>query len=311
MRSRSVGASNLEVSEVGLGCNNFGWLVDAEASKPIIFKALDLGVTLFDTADMYGNRGGSEEILGDLLGARRKDIVLATKFGFPMGDGDEWRGASRRYIMTAVEASLTRLKTDYIDLYQLHIADPATPMDETLRALDDLLQQGKVRHIGCCNLPRADMVGAQTIAQGNGLSPMISFQAEYSLLTRAPEAEQMPAMAAQGIGFLPYFPLASGMLTGKYKRDAMPEGARLAGGSMMAKQFLTDANFDRVEKLTALAAEQGHALLDLAFAWLLSRPVVSSVIAGATSAAQVEANVKAAGWTPDAALIAEADAITA
>jgi aryl-alcohol dehydrogenase-like predicted oxidoreductase len=311
MRTRKLGSSTLDVSEVGLGCNNFGWFVDAEASKPIVFKALDMGITLFDTADMYGNRGGSEEILGGLLGDRRKDVVLATKFGMAMGDGDEWRGASRRYIQTAVEASLKRLRTDYIDLYQLHVGDPATPIEETLRALDDLVKAGKVRHVGCCNLPAWQFADAQWTANTAGLSPMISFQTEYSLLSRDPERELMPALAAHGAGFLPYFPLAGGMLTGKYKRDATPEGRRLSGGSMMSKQFLTDRNFDRIERLAALAAKEGHSLLDLAFAWLLSRPVIGSVIAGATSAGQVEANVAAAAWRPEAATIAAADEITA
>lgn len=311
MRTRKLGTSTLEVSEVGLGCNNFGWLVDAEASKPIVHKALDLGITLFDTADMYGNRGGSEEILGGLLGARRKDVVLATKFGMAMGDGPEWKGASPRYVKAALEASLKRLRTDYIDLYQLHVGDPATPIEDTLRALDDLVKEGKVRHVGCCNLPAWQLVDAQWTARSTGLSPMVSFQTEYSLLARAPERELVPAMTAQGIGFLPYFPLAGGLLTGKYKRGEAAEAGRLSGGSMMAKQFLTDANFDRIDQLSALAAKEGRSLLDLAFAWLLSRPAVGSVIAGATSAGQIEANVTAAAWQPDPATIAAADEITA
>lgn len=311
MRKRKLGTSTLEVSEVGLGCNNFGWFVDVAASRPIVHKALDLGITLFDTADMYGNRGGSEEILGGLLGARRKDVVLATKFGMPMGEGREWQGASPRYVKSALEASLKRLRTDYIDLFQLHVGDPATPIEDTLRALDELVREGKVRHVGCCNLPPWQLVDAQWTARMAGLSPMISFQAEYSLLAREAERELVPAMTTQGVGFLPYFPLAGGMLTGKYSRGEAAGAGRLSGGSMMAKQFLTDANFDRVDRLSALAAKEGRSLLDLAFAWLLARPYVGSVIAGATSAVQIEANVAAAAWRPDPSTIAAADEITA
>lgn len=311
MDLRTVGSSALKVSEIGLGCNNFGWVSDLDASRAVVFKALDLGITLFDTADMYGNRGGSEEILGSLLGDKRRDIVLATKFGMAMGEGDEWRGASRRYIMTAVEASLRRLRTDYIDLYQLHVPDPVTPIEETLRALEDLVSQGKVRHIGCCNLPAWQLVDAQWTARTNKLSPMISFQTEYSLLARGAEKEMIPALAAQNVSLLPYFPLASGLLTGKYRRDTLPAGSRLSSGSMIAKQFLTDANFERVDRLSELAANHGHSLLELAFAWLLSQPTVASVIAGATSAAQVEQNVATARWRLDAAICEAVDALTA
>lgn len=229
MNHRTLGQSGLEVSTVGLGCNNFGMRIDLEATRKVVAKAFDLGITLFDTADIYGNKGGSETMLGQVLDARRKDIVLATKFAGPMVEGKTRRDASRGYIMTAVEASLRRLKTDWIDLYQLHFADPLTPMEETLRALDDLIRQGKVRYIGCSNLPAWQMGEAEWIARESGLHRFISAQDEYSLLVRDAEAEKIPAAQAYGMGLLPYFPLASGLLTGKYKRGAgAPAGTRFA-----------------------------------------------------------------------------------
>jgi aryl-alcohol dehydrogenase-like predicted oxidoreductase len=235
------------VSVVGLGCNNFGMRIDLEATRKVVAKALDLGITLFDTADIYGNMGGSETMLGQVLNERRKDIVLATKFAGPMTEGAR-RNASRRYIMTAVEASLRRLKTDWIDLYQLHFPDPLTPMEETLRALDDLIHQGKVRYIGCSNLPAWQMVEAQWIARDRGLHSYISTQDEYSLLVRQIESEKLPAAEAYGMGVLPYFPLASGLLTGKYRRgvEASAE-TRFANLQGLAKRYLTDANWARVE----------------------------------------------------------------
>ena len=295
MRSRKLGQSPLEVSEIGLGCNNFGWLVDFPQAREVVFKALDLGVTLFDTADMYGNRGRSEEMLGELLQGRRDRVVFATKFGMAMGDGPEWRGAARRYVMAAAEASLRRLRTDRIDLYQLHQPDPETPIDETLRALEDLVKQGKVLAVGCCNLPAWQFVDALWTARVGSLPPFVSHQAEYSLIARDAARELLPALAAHGTGFLPYFPLAGGLLSGKYRRDASPEGSRLTRTGM-GKHFLTEANFERIDRLSGFAAGHGRSLLDLAFAWLLAHPVVASVIAGATSAAQVEQNVAAGAW---------------
>jgi aryl-alcohol dehydrogenase-like predicted oxidoreductase len=218
MKLRQLGATPLTVSTVGLGCNNFGLRIDAEASRAVIHKALDLGITFFDTADVYGHRGGSETCLGQNLGARRKDIVIASKFGNAMDDAGTLKGASRRYIMTAVEASLTRLKTDWIDIYQLHRYDTATPLDETLRALDDLVKQGKVRYIGISSPPAWRLVDMQWTARHLGLNPLTTCEVEYSLLARDPERELIPAMKKHGVSLLPYYPLASGFLTGKYRR---------------------------------------------------------------------------------------------
>ncbi len=311
MQQRSVGKSGLTVSVVGLGCNNFGGRIDLEASRRVVHKALDLGITLFDTADAYGNQGGSETCLGEILGARRKDIVLATKFGLPMDKEGASRGASRQYVLAAVEASLKRLKTDWIDLYQLHRPDPHTPIEETLRALDDLIRQGKVRYIGCSNLPAWQVADAQWTSRTQGLGAFVSCQDEYSLVVRDAERELIPAMEAYGLGLLPYFPLASGLLTGKYRRNAArPEGARLSYTPHLADRYMTEANWARVERLSDFCAGQGHSLLDLAFGWLLSRPVVSSVIAGATKPEQVEQNVAAARWTLAADDIRTVDELT-
>ena len=296
MKHRNLGTSGLIVSVVGLGCNNFGMRIDLEASRLVIDKAIDLGITLFDTADIYGNRGGSETILGEVLGSRREKIVLATKFSAQMDDEGTKKGASRRYIMNAVEASLSRLKTDWIDLYQLHIPDALTPMEETLRALDALVHQGKVRYIGCSNVPAWGVADAKWTAKSLGLNAFVSCQDEYSLLVRDVEKELLPAVRAYGMGVLPYFPLACGLLTGKYKRDVMPEGARLTNTQRLADKYINDRNFDIVEKLEAFSNERGHSLLELAFSWLASQTSVSSVIAGATKPEQVEQNAKAADW---------------
>jgi len=301
VKTRNLGRSGLQVSLVGLGCNNFGMACDLDASRAVVHQALDLGITLFDTADVYGGSGGSETILGQILGPRRKDIVLATKFGMPMDQAGILQGASRRYIFSAVEASLSRLKTDWIDLYQVHRPDPLTPLEETLRALDDLVRQGKVRYIGCSNHPAWQVVEAQWIARERDASAFISCQDEYSLLVRDAERELLPAMEAHGLGLLPYFPLACGLLSGKYNRQHMPEGGRLAKVARLAQRYLTEDNWRVVESLEEFCAGRGHTLLELAFSWLAARPCVSSVIAGATKATQVEQNVKAVEWqlTPD------------
>jgi aryl-alcohol dehydrogenase-like predicted oxidoreductase len=302
MEQRNLGKSGLLVSAVGLGCNNFGGRIDLEASRKVVHKALDLGITLLDTADYYGNLGGSETILGQVLGDRRKDVVLGTKFGFAMDAADTLKGASRRYILSAVEASLRRLQTDWIDLYQLHVPDPLTPLEETLRALDDLVGQGKVRYIGCSNLPAWQVVESQWISRELGIHAFASCQDEYSLLVRGVEKELLPAMQAHGLGLLPYFPLASGMLTGKYKRNApLPEGSRFAAWKTLGDRYTHDANFDTVERLEKFAHQRGHSLLELAFSWLAANPSVSSVIAGATRPEQVEQNAKAVDWvlTPE------------
>jgi aryl-alcohol dehydrogenase-like predicted oxidoreductase len=311
MKLRQLGSSDLRVSVVGLGCNNFGSRVDLEGSRAVIEKALELGVTLFDTADIYGNAGGSEEILGHVLGSRRADIVLATKFGMQMGGDDRKKGASRAYIMRAVEDSLRRLNTTWIDLYQLHEPDPSTPIDETLRALDDLVMQGKVRHVGCSNLPAWQVVDSLWISQVKGLGSFVSCQDEFSLLKRDVEAELIPMMKAKGLGLLPYFPLASGFLTGKYKRDNIPAGTRIANSEGARNRWLTEKNWTIVENLERFAQSRGKSILDLAFAWLLAKPTVASVIAGATRPEQVHANVGAGEWELSAADIIEVDKIAA
>jgi len=312
MKHRTLGKSGLEVSIVGLGCNNFGGRIDLEASRKVVHKALDLGITLFDTADVYGNQGGSEECLGQILGDRRKDIVLASKFGMPMNAAETAKGASRRYIMSAVEDSLRRLKTDWIDLYQLHRGDPLTPIEETLLTLNDLIRQGKVRYIGCSNLPAWQVVEAQWTARQLGLNAFISCQDEYSLLVRDPDRELLPAMQAHGLGLLPYFPLASGLLTGKYKRNApMPEGARLTVTQRLSDRYMTEANWQIVERLEDFAKARDRDMLSLAFSWLAGRPAVSSVIAGATKPEQIEQNIKAIEWVMTPEELAEIDRLTA
>jgi aryl-alcohol dehydrogenase-like predicted oxidoreductase len=310
MEQRTLGRSGLKVSEVGLGCNNFG-VLDVESSRKVVHRALDLGVTLFDTADVYGNRGGSETQLGEILGPRRKDIVLATKFAMPMDDAGSMAGASRRYIMTAVEASLKRLKTDWIDLYQVHTPDAATPIEETLSALDDLVRQGKVRYIGCSNFAAWQVIDAQWTAKDRRLTHFISAQDELSLLVRDIERELIPALDAKGVGLLPYFPLASGFLTGKYARGSdAPAGTRMARVKRLSDRFMTEKNLAIVEKLEAFCAGRGHTMLELAFGWLLAKPVVSSVIAGATKPEQIEANIKATGWKLSSDDLAEIDRLT-
>lgn len=312
MEQRNLGNSGLRVSLVGLGCNNFGMKLDLEETRAVVHAALDAGITLFDTADVYGNRGGSETQLGKILGERRRDIVLATKFALPMSDDGSKRGASRRYIMAAVEDSLIRLKTDYIDLYQQHTFDAQTPMEETLRALEDLVRQGKVRYIGCSNLPAWQVVEASWIARTNHIENFASCQDEYNLLNRKIEADLVPVMTRYGHSLLPYFPLASGLLTGKYKREAMPQGARLTTTPLFANRvYLTDENWEKVEKLEAFAADCGHSLLELAFGWLASNPRTASVIAGATSPEQIKANAAAVDWQLSAEELAEVDQITA
>ena len=309
MTLRNLGKSGLRVSLVGLGCNNFGGRMDLESSTKVVHKALDAGITLFDTADVYGNRGPSETVLGQVLGDRRKDIVLASKFGMPMDDAEK-RGASRRYIMSAVEASLRRLKTDWLDLYQVHRPDPLTPIDETLRALDDLVRAGKVRYVGCSNFSAAQVVEAQWAARHHNLNAFVSCQDEYSLLKRDLEKESLPVMERYGLGLLPYYPLASGLLTGKHKRDALASGTRL-GNPQFAGTFVNDANWAIVEKLEAFTKARGRSMLELAFSWLAARPTVASIIAGATKPEQIEANVKAPGWTLSAEDLAEIDKLTA
>ena len=311
MQERNLGSSGLRVSVVGLGCNNFGARIDAEATRKVVHRALDLGITLFDTADMYGNRGGSERDLGAALGARRKDIVLASKFSYQMDDAGRMKGGSRRYIMQAVEASLKRLSTDYIDLYQFHFPDPLTPIEETLRALDDLVRQGKVRYIGCSNKPAWQVMDAIWTSRANNLTSFVSCQDEYSVLVRRADTELIPAMQACGLGLLPYYPLASGLLTGKYRHgEPMPAGSRLSQPGHFASKHLTPSNWEKLGGLETFVSARGKSLLDLGFSWLACQPVVSSVIAGATSPEQIEANVKAASWVLSKDELAEIDKIS-
>ena len=310
MEQRTLGRSGLQVSVVGLGCNNFGWHIDLEGSRKVIHKALDLGITLFDTADVYGNMGGSETILGQVLGERRNDIVLASKFGMAMGPNDTKKGGSRRHIIRSVEGSLKRLRTDWIDVYQLHRPDALTPIEETLRALDDLITSGKVRYIGCSNVPAWQVVEAQWTSRSLGINAFISCQDEYSLVVRDVERELIPAMEAYGMGMLPYFPLASGLLTGKYSRDRMPEGARLSKVKRLADRYFTDRNWAILERLNDFCSKRKHSIAELAITWLASRPTVSSVIAGATKAEQVEANVRAVEWKPTSLELNEIDSLT-
>jgi aryl-alcohol dehydrogenase-like predicted oxidoreductase len=311
MEIRNLGGSGLRVSAVGLGCNNFGQRTDLETSRKVIHKAIDLGITLFDTADIYAGMGGSETVLGEVLGDRRKDIVLATKFSKPMSTDCTKQGASRRYIMSAVEASLTRLKTDYIDLYQQHDYDPLTPIDETLRALDDLIRQGKVRYIGNSNFPAWPIAEAEHVARAMSVSRYISCQDEYSLVVRNIEKELLPCAQEYKLGLLPFFPLASGLLTGKYRRgQAAPDDSRFGKVPRLRDRYVTPRNEEIVEKLEALAQARGHSMLELAFSWLASRPQVASVIAGATRVEQVEQNAKANTWRLSADDMAEIEKIT-
>ena len=313
MEFRRLGTSGLVVSVVGLGTNNLGMKLDDEQSREVVHAALDEGITLFDTSDSYG---ASEERLGRLLEGRRDDVVLATKFGSdvrPRGNsnGEDWgaRG-SRRYVRRAVDASLRRLRTDWIDLYQLHRPDPATPIEETLSALDDLVREGKVRYVGSSNFAGWQVADAEWVARTRGFERFISAQNEYNWLQRDVEDDLVPALEQYGIGLLPFFPLASGLLTGKYRRgQAPPNGSRIQAWGR--ESLLTDATFDVVEGLEAFAASRSVGLLDVAIGGLAAQPAVTSVIAGATSAAQVVANVAAGNWQPTLQDLAELDELTA
>ena len=310
MEYKSVGRSGLHVSVAGLGCNNFGMRCDKEQSAAVVHRALDLGVTLFDTADIYGG-SKSEEFLGAALAERRKDIAVATKFVAPMGGSPFDRGASRRHVMQACEDSLRRLGTDWIDLYQIHFPDPSTPIEETLRALDDLVHAGKVRYIGCSNFAGWQIAEAQWITRTQHISPLVSAQNEYNLLDRRTEREVVPAANAYGLGVLPYFPLASGFLSGKYRPgEAAPQGTRLAAWGQRGQAVLSERNFGILQKLEGFAQERAHGVLDVAIGWLASQPHVPSVIAGATTAEQVEQNVHAAQWRLTPEEIAEVDSLT-
>jgi aryl-alcohol dehydrogenase-like predicted oxidoreductase len=290
MRTRPLGDTGLEVSVVGLGCNNFGGRIDEDASRTVIDAALDAEVSFFDTADVYGNRGGSEEILGRALAGRRDRVVLATKFGHDMGNGEEARG-SRAYIRRALDASLRRLQTDWIDLYQYHRPDNVTPLEETVGELDELVREGKIRAYGTSNHSPEQVEAASSLARG----PYVSEQSQYSWLRREVEDDLLPACERLGVGFIPYFPLASGLLTGKVGRGRPPaEGTRLHG------RPIDDDDLERVESLAGLADELGVPLLAVAIGGLAAQPAVLSVIAGATKPEQVRANAEAGAWEPSA-----------
>jgi aryl-alcohol dehydrogenase-like predicted oxidoreductase len=294
MTSRRLGADGPEVSVVGLGCNNFGMRADLEGTRAVVDAALEAGVTLLDTADIYGSKGGSESLLGKVLEGRRDRVVLATKFGGDMGDGTEARG-SRDYIRKAIDASLRRLRTNHVDLYQYHTPDHVTPFEETFGALDELVREGKVRHVGHSNLEAAQIEEVDAFVRERGWARPVSAQNQYSLLRREAEESLLPVCERLGIGFLPYFPLASGLLTGKYRRgEPRPEGTRLHGRD----EVFTEETFDRLEALEQFAQERGLTLLQVAIGGLLAQPAVASVSAGATKPEQVRANVAAAAWEP-------------
>ncbi|MBO3740846.1 aldo/keto reductase [Actinoplanes flavus] len=312
MTYRRLGDSGLVVSAIGIGCNNFGRKLDADGTREVVDAAIDAGITLFDTADIYGTpHGMSEAFLGAALKGRRDEVVLATKFGMTMeglNGRDFGARGSRRYVVRAVEASLRRLETDHIDLYQMHEPDPATPIDETLAALDDLVRAGKVRYLGNSNFSGWQIADADWTARTGNLTRFVSAQNRYSLLNRGVEAEVVPACEQFGLGLLPFFPIESGLLSGKYRRgEQAPAGTRMS--QERYRSWLADADWDTIEALTAFGAERGRTLLEVAIAGLLARPAVASVIAGATTPEQVQANAAAGTWDLTAADVAALDAL--
>ena len=305
MRTRRLGKHGPEVSVVGLGCNNFGGRVGLDGARAVVDAALEVGITLFDTADIYGNGGGSEEVLGHLLEGRRERVVLATKFGGDMGDGTKERG-SARYVRKAIDASLRRLRTDYVDVYQYHFPDGVTPFEETFGALNELVEQGKVRYVGHSNLDARAVEEIDELCQRRDFTRPVSAQNEYSLLRRDAERDLLPTCERLGLGVIPYFPLASGLLTGKYKRgQPVPEGTRLSGRS----EVFTDEKFDRIEAFERFAEQRGITLLEVAIGGLAAQPAIASVIAGATKPEQVRANANAGEWEPSADDLAELNTI--
>ncbi len=293
-----------QVSVVGLGCNNFGMRIDEAETRAVVHKALDCGITFFDTADMYGGGGKSEKYLGKALGPRRKEIILATKFGYSVN-------GSKENVIASVEASLKRLGTDVIDLYQIHKPDPDTPIEETLGAMDRLIRDGKLRFIGCSNFSADQLDQAMRAAADHGLARFVTLQNRHSVLHREPEAEVLPACARHGVGFLPFFPLENGLLTGKYRKGETPdENTRLGAMQHFADMALTEENFAIVEELETFTANQGRTLLELAFSWLIANPDIPTVIAGATRPDQIESNVKSASWALSGDDLAEIDRIT-
>jgi aryl-alcohol dehydrogenase-like predicted oxidoreductase len=308
MEYRSLGNSGLKVSEIGLGGNPFGWWADEPASIEVIHHALDQGINFIDTADGY-DKGNSEKWIGKALKGKRSGVIIATKFGVPMGDGPNDRGGSRHYIFRAVEASLERLQTDYIDLYQMHFPDPSTPIEETLRALDDLVKSGKVRYIGCSNFAAWQLAEALWTSRVYNLHSFVTIQPRYNLLYREIERELVPCCEAYKIGIFPHSPLAGGFLTGKYKKGGeMPPDGRLSAPNSSYARIFTDANWEKLAGYDKFAAERGRTMGELAIAWLLSKPWLCSVIAGGKKKEQVSANVAAAAWklTPEEIAAVEA-----
>lgn len=316
MEFRNIGP--LSVSSVGLGCNNFARKLDERSSADVVNAAIEAGINFFDTADVYGygdhpysGTGQSESFLGAALGSRRSDVVIATKFGISMSKTDRtMRGGGARWVRQACEGSLRRLGTDYIDLYQMHRPDWDSDISETLGALNELVEEGKVRVVGCSNFSSEELIEADVAATELGSASFHSVQNEYSLLRREAEQEVLPTCTDLGIAFLPFFPLASGLLTGKYRKgEDAPPGTRLAFWEPREHQALTDDVLDQVEQLSQIAEESGHTILDLAFSWLLTRPQVASVIAGATSPEQIRGNASAASWDVPADVLSRVDAL--
>jgi aryl-alcohol dehydrogenase-like predicted oxidoreductase len=309
MDLRRIGRSGLKVSVLGLGCNNFGSRIDEDASAAVVRASLTAGITFFDTSDSYGG-GESEKFLGRALKGHRDEVVIATKFSSRVGESPYDVGASRKHLVAACEHSLRSLGTDYIDLYYQHFPDPETPVDETLAALDDLVRAGKVRYVASSNFAGWQIVEAEHLARSQHGTRFIASQSEWSLLERGIEAEVVPACAAYQLGLVPYFPLSSGLLTGKYQRGRpAPEGTRLA--SPRYDDWVTDAKFDKVERLADLGSKHGRSLLELAIGWLLAQPVVPSVLVGATKPEQVAANAEAAAVQLSAEEVAAVSAVTA
>ena len=311
MEFRQLGSSDIKVSVIGLGCNNFGGRIDLEATRKVIDATLALGVNHLDTADIYGGGGTSEEFIGACLGTRRKDVVLATKFGKPMADHPADRRGTRAYLHAAVEASLRRLRTDWIDLLYMHEPDPGTPIEESLRAVEELRAAGKVRAFAGSNFSPGETGDAVDAAKRLGIAGFVATQDEYSLLARDIEAALLPVLETHRLSLVPYFPLASGALSGKYRKDRpMPAGARLTGSAKYAERYFSGPTADTVEALIAFAEQRGHTLLELALSWLVARPRVTSIITGATKPEQIAANVAAVNWKLSAEELAEVDRIT-
>jgi aryl-alcohol dehydrogenase-like predicted oxidoreductase len=308
MQYRQLGSSGVRVSTIGLGTNQFGGKVDQAGVNELIAGAIDLGINFIDTADVY-TKTNSEQTLGNALKGRWNEVVLATKVFNATGEGQNDRGASRYHILNGVEASLRRLQSDHIDLYQIHRWDETTPIEESLRALDDLVSSGKVRYIGASNFAAWQLARANLLAELRGWTPFVTIQNHYHMLEREIEAEVLPYCNAYKVGILPFFPLAGGFLTGKYRRgEAAPAGSR-GESSPYVQKYMTDANYDKVERLTTWAEQRDHTMGELAHAWLLAHPAVSSVISGATRLEQIQANAKAADWQLSPAELDEVNAI--